>query len=126
MFFLVYSIVRWQVNQDLETLREMPEWLRPTKTQLEIQHPLPLDFFIWPLIRNALVKLSQTNPAKAYEFLLTSCAFTQLDVDPASLLGSTEEDLLLTVSNINNWKLHPTFFEIYPEWRQLYEQHLKT
>ena len=52
--YLIYGVVRWQVNPSEATYYSLPEWQRPLPSQLFVPHPPWVDMFIWPKGRERL------------------------------------------------------------------------
>lgn len=46
---------QYYLNSTTEQLKEVPQWLRPSISQSSIAHPIAIDFFAWPTLRNRLL-----------------------------------------------------------------------
>ncbi|KAJ6443957.1 NADPH-dependent 1-acyldihydroxyacetone phosphate reductase [Purpureocillium lavendulum] len=51
---LVYRFLKWRLYPSIETLRDVPTWLRPTKVQESCPHPVCIDYIPWPSLRDYL------------------------------------------------------------------------
>ena len=47
--------MKYYLNSSAEQLEQVPEWLRPSLTQATTAHPIAIDFFAWPTLRDRLV-----------------------------------------------------------------------
>jgi Domain of unknown function (DUF3425) len=45
--FIMFLVMRWQVNPTKENYERMPEWIRPRAEQLFVIHPHWLDYIPW-------------------------------------------------------------------------------
>jgi hypothetical protein len=52
--YIIYGIVRWQMNPTEATYYSLPEWMRPSEAQLYCPHPPWIDVFVWPKGREQL------------------------------------------------------------------------
>ncbi|KUJ07683.1 uncharacterized protein LY89DRAFT_742453 [Mollisia scopiformis] len=49
-------ILKYYFNAGSHNLEKMPEWQRPVQSQKSKRHPLAIDFFPWPALRDRLVR----------------------------------------------------------------------
>lgn len=47
VMFIMFLIMRWHVEPTQENYDRLPEWVRPTRSQLEIAHPVWADHLPW-------------------------------------------------------------------------------
>ncbi|KAF2021645.1 hypothetical protein BU24DRAFT_362360 [Aaosphaeria arxii CBS 175.79] len=50
-----FKLLKYYLNATKEELEKVPEWLRPSSTQSRTKHPVAVDFFAWPTLRDRLV-----------------------------------------------------------------------
>lgn len=50
-----FKLLKYYLNSSAEQLEQVPEWLRPSLTQATTAHPIAVDFFAWPTLRDRLV-----------------------------------------------------------------------
>jgi len=50
-----YKLLRYYLNATKNVLEDVPDWLRPSLSQARTKHPVALDFFPWPTVRDRLV-----------------------------------------------------------------------
>ncbi|OCK78316.1 hypothetical protein K432DRAFT_96128 [Lepidopterella palustris CBS 459.81] len=51
-----FKLLKYYLNGSKEELEKVPEWLRPKPSQARTKHPIALDFFAWPTLRDRLVE----------------------------------------------------------------------
>ncbi|KAF2467256.1 uncharacterized protein BDR25DRAFT_376162 [Lindgomyces ingoldianus] len=51
-----FKLLKYYLNATKEELEKVPEWLRPSPSQARTKHPIALDFFAWPTLRDRLVQ----------------------------------------------------------------------
>ncbi|KAJ5872371.1 uncharacterized protein N7529_004724 [Penicillium soppii] len=54
--WLSYHLSRWFLRPSPETYERLPLFLRPVQGQMEVRHPLVLDFLPWPRLRLNLIR----------------------------------------------------------------------
>lgn len=47
---------QYYLDSSAEQLSNVPPWLRPSRAQSSTAHPLAVDFFAWPTLRDRLVR----------------------------------------------------------------------
>ncbi|KAJ4988950.1 hypothetical protein SVAN01_05574 [Stagonosporopsis vannaccii] len=50
-----FKLLKYYLNSTAEQLAQVPKWLRPSISQSSIAHPIAVDFFAWPTLRNRLL-----------------------------------------------------------------------
>ncbi|KAF9698912.1 hypothetical protein EKO04_002756 [Ascochyta lentis] len=50
-----FKLLKYYLHRTAEQLSKVPKWLRPSITQSSITHPIAVDFFAWPTLRDRLV-----------------------------------------------------------------------
>ena len=51
-----HLLLKYYFNRQTHNLEQMPAWQRPVHLQLVRKHPIPIDFFPWPTLRDLLVR----------------------------------------------------------------------
>ncbi|KAG9244071.1 hypothetical protein BJ878DRAFT_87194 [Calycina marina] len=49
-------LLKYYFNADAKNLENIPSWQRPVNIQKTRKHPIPIDFFPWPALRDHLVR----------------------------------------------------------------------
>ncbi|KAF2192553.1 hypothetical protein K469DRAFT_554014 [Zopfia rhizophila CBS 207.26] len=52
-----FKLLKYYLNATKEELKKVPEWLRPSPSQARTKHPIAVDFFAWPTLRDRLVQV---------------------------------------------------------------------
>ncbi|KFY72045.1 hypothetical protein V499_07814 [Pseudogymnoascus sp. VKM F-103] len=50
-----HMLLKYHMDPEKGNWDEMPEWQRPSFTQRTKQHPIAVDFFVWPALRDRLI-----------------------------------------------------------------------
>lgn len=59
ILYVMASIIRWQISPTEANYDNLPEWLRPTPSQLSKRHPAWIDTFCWPKARERMARYSK-------------------------------------------------------------------
>jgi uncharacterized protein YfbU (UPF0304 family) len=102
----------------------VPEWLRPSLAQSSLKHPVAIDFFAWPTLRDRLVQnheeiFQNGDLSKCYsEYVRFDWPFSFEDAFfyderqgthyPSPLFERYHRDL-------KYWTVDPKFYERFPE-----------
>lgn len=101
MLYVMSSIIRWQISPTESNYDSMPEWLRPTLSQLTEPHPGWLDFVVWPKARERMCRQSKYHNRHS---IMSKVCDESLSInwphDPS--------DMILQV-NGTEWVLNPIF-----------------
>lgn len=75
MFIGMYILLRYRLRPSLETYNDIPPFLQPTKVQDSCPHPISVDFFPYPQIRDVLAlqlyQYDKTDPDNDLPGVLT-------------------------------------------------------
>ncbi|KAL5356284.1 hypothetical protein BJX96DRAFT_186237 [Aspergillus floccosus] len=121
--WLVYLLTRWLIAPSPTTYENLPVFLRPTTEQLEIVHPMALDFPPWPGFRANLVKqwYSYRDFRDDLFGMLSCCSKVRwpwgepiLERDEANELRMKPE-FYKTFMSESGWGLTPEFIARYPQ-----------
>ncbi|KAJ4373781.1 hypothetical protein N0V83_002520 [Neocucurbitaria cava] len=119
-----FKLLKYYLNATKEELDKVPEWLRPSISQSSIKHPVAVDFFAWPTLRDRLVanhrSLFQNGD-------LSTCYSQYLRFDwPFSFEDAFFNDEITGTyypsplferyhRDLRNWTFDPKFYERFPE-----------
>jgi hypothetical protein len=56
------NVMAWRLNPTEATFAKLPEYYKPTPTQLSIPHPTVIDWIPWPEVRDKLINYHSANP----------------------------------------------------------------
>lgn len=121
-----YKLLKYYLNATKEELQKVPEWLRPSVSQTSTRHPVAVDFFAWPTLRNRLVQnhktIFQTSDLSTsysrylrfdWPFSFEDAFFHDSSTDtyvPSPLFEHYHGEL-------KYWTVDPRFYEKFPEMR---------
>lgn len=120
-------LMRWKANPTEENKASVPTWFLPRPAQEKIQHPLVIDFLIWPGLRERLVfEYEKYNTADG-DFSYCFVEYFHFDwpyADEATCL-SDQNGLICglsklfkeTVHDLKNFTMLPAFFDRFPEMK---------
>ncbi|KAH7067369.1 hypothetical protein BKA63DRAFT_522056 [Paraphoma chrysanthemicola] len=95
--FIMFLIMRWQIEPTQENYDRLPHWVTPRPSQLFVGHPLWFDHLPWPKLRDRLVI---TKPFVSFENFFIPFTTT------VSLNWPYEpQDVLLPASKVNSHTL---------------------
>lgn len=121
--WLVYLLTRWLIAPSPTTYDNLPAFLRPTTEQLEIVHPIALDFPPWPGFRANLVRQWDSHRGFRDDLfgMLACCSKVRwpwgepvLERDEGNELRM-KPDFYKTFTSEAGWGLTPEFIARYPQ-----------
>lgn len=122
VLYMMFLVLRWQVQPTRDNYERMPEWMTPRPSQLFTPHPAWLDFLPWPKMRDKLVSSYQDYPFENWFIPYTSTLSVNWPYEATDcLLSASESDELAInpvferhVMRLENWSLGPAFARAYP------------
>ncbi|CAK7226382.1 hypothetical protein SBRCBS47491_006213 [Sporothrix bragantina] len=113
ILYVMSSVIRWLISPTESNYDAMPEWLRPTPSQLVEPHPPWVDLFVWPRGREQLCRLPQYHTQNALMNRLCnetiSINWPHHPSDMILQINGTEYVLNPIfdrhIKNINNWTI---------------------
>ncbi|KAH5423322.1 hypothetical protein HBI23_205770 [Parastagonospora nodorum] len=98
--FIMYLVMRWQIDPSQENYDRLPHWVTPRPTQLFVGHPCWFDHLPWPRLRD---RLCLTKPFLSFQNFFIPFTTT------VSLNWPYEpQDVLLPASKVNTSALSVT------------------
>ncbi|KAI1316060.1 hypothetical protein F5Y16DRAFT_406911 [Xylariaceae sp. FL0255] len=125
VFYLIFGLTKWLVLLDQESWDFLPEWSRPTPTQISTAHAAWIDRIPWPQVRDYLI----ANPSITIDDFAAAHS-TNFSVswpyDPSSVLITVGKDTVNMnpvfeehMRQIENWTVSKAFRERWPEIARL-------
>ena len=120
----MFWFMRWCVRPTPEHFERIPEWLRPTPSQLFEAHAAWMDYVPWPKIRDKLVVAKPGSyPFENWFIPFTTGISVNWPYHDSDCLLSTndQEEPLVNpaferhIMRLDNWSLGPAFAEAYPD-----------
>ncbi|KAF2254378.1 hypothetical protein BU26DRAFT_582928 [Trematosphaeria pertusa] len=121
-----FKLLKYYLNATKEELEKVPEWLRPSPSQARTKHPIALDFFAWPTLRDRLVQ-HHTEIFKASDLSHSYSHYLKFDW-PFSFEDAFFYDEMLQGyypsplferyhRDLRYWTVTERFYEKFPEMR---------
>ncbi|KAB8078778.1 hypothetical protein BDV29DRAFT_129628 [Aspergillus leporis] len=122
--FKSYQLIKYILKPGPETREKIPWWELLTSLQLSQQHPVAIDFFPWPEVRDRLIINHAYYLGKCdffsctQEYLFSNWPYGIRDcfvLDDQSTYRPSQA-FIQHVNSLTNWSMCPAFFERYPEF----------
>jgi hypothetical protein len=133
VFYIIATLLKWQLLLDEPSWKQVPTFLRPTQQQLTVPHAAWIDRIPWPRVRKYLIE----HPAITLDDFAVVYS-TNFDIswpyDPQHVVlqaGSSEYDSNLVVINpvfqehiqeIRTWVVTEAFRVRFPEMAELIDE----
>ncbi|KIW03533.1 uncharacterized protein PV09_05294 [Verruconis gallopava] len=118
ILYVMSSVVRWQISPTEANYDKMPEWLRPTPSQLFTPHPPWIDMFIWPKARERLCRQEKYHSKHG---LMSKLCNESLSINwphqPSDMILQVGDDTILNpiferhIKKIENWTVSASVLE---------------
>jgi hypothetical protein len=122
ILYFMGSVIRWLISPTEANYNSMPEWLRPTPTQIARPHPVWVDLFVWPKARD---RFCSSQKYHSQIGILSEISNTSLSINwpyqPSDMLmhiNGPGSEIVLTpgfyqhIKDLNNWSVGPRMFEV--------------
>jgi len=119
ILYVMSSLVRWQISPTEANYDSLPDWLRPTASQLFCPHPAWIDVFPWPKARERIARYTEYHDQNANFSKLCNASITinwpHHHADMLVQVSSTESILNPIferhIRNLKNWALGQQFID---------------
>jgi hypothetical protein len=122
ILYFMGSIIRWLISPTETNYNSMPDWLRPTPTQLSNPHPVWIDLFVWPKARDRMCRLAKYHSQNP---LMTEVCNESVSInwpyqlsDMLMQANGQGSEIVLTpsfdrhIKDLRNWSVGPRFLEV--------------
>jgi hypothetical protein len=119
-----HRLMKYYLNADRANLADLADWQRPRPSQRRFKHPIAIDFFAWPGLRDKMVKhhaqyFQTTDFSEAYrQHFKFSWPFSFEDTYQYDERSDTYRLSPLFEKyhrDLKSWRFEETFFKKYPE-----------
>lgn len=127
LMFICGSAMQWRANPTAENRSNVPHWFLPRPAQNRIEHPLVIDFLVWPGLRERLVFEYEKYTVNGefshcfVEYFHFHFPYPDEQVaryDPhTGLICGLSKLFRDHVFELKNWTMLPAFFNSFPEMR---------
>jgi hypothetical protein len=122
VLYNMFNVMRWQAYPTKENFELMPEYFRPTPSQIYTAHPVWIDHLPWPRMRDYLVANFHDYPFDNWFLPFTAGLSCNWPYDPVDCLLSTadqEEPVINPVFErhirvLDNWSCGQAFADTFP------------
>lgn len=124
MMYVCQLMMQYRASPTKENLDAVPPWFRPSRSQERIDHPLVIDFLIWPGLREHLV-FEHNRYAPNAEFSHRFCEdlrfnwpYPDSDIfcfDPTKNTYTFSRRFRQSACDLRNWTMDAKFFEAFRE-----------
>jgi len=129
VIYMMFLLMRWQVEPSQENYERLPPWLQPLPAQVTVPHPAWLDHVPWPGMREHMVRNYQNYPLENYFIPYTSTISCNWPYDDIYVLIRSPETDEITINpvfdqhvrNLDNWTLGEAFSQKFPELNGTYK-----
>lgn len=126
LMYICGCAMKWRSNQTEENKAKVPPWFLPRPAQDKIQHPLVIDFLVWPGLRERLVFEYERYTVDGQfsfcfvEYFHFNWPYPDEQVaqyDQTGLICGLSKLFREFVYELKNWTMRPGFFERFPEMK---------
>jgi hypothetical protein len=122
ILYIMFIIMRWSIYPCRETYARLPDWVKPSRTQLYNPHPIWIDYLPWPALRDSLCLNFQKFPFDNFFIPFTTTVSLTWPYAGMSALQMKpgEEDYVMNpvfeehLRDLRNWSLGPAFAKAHP------------
>ncbi|KAI1844146.1 hypothetical protein JX266_009630 [Neoarthrinium moseri] len=129
ILYIMFLIMRWQISPTKENYDRLPDWVRPTPSQIHVAHPAWIDHLPFPLMREKIAK--EYNPTQYLfdNFFVPFTATISLnwpyEETDALLMGPDDVEMINPVFERHlrrneNWTLGEQFHRDFPQLEGTY------
>ncbi|KAF2111571.1 hypothetical protein BDV96DRAFT_185788 [Lophiotrema nucula] len=98
--FIMFLIMRWQIEPTQENYDRLPDWVTPRASQLFISHPCWMDHLPWPRLRDKIITTQPFTPFETFFIPFTTTISLNWPYE--------SRDCLLPASKVKNNTLSTT------------------
>ncbi|KAK5100829.1 hypothetical protein LTR70_001135 [Exophiala xenobiotica] len=126
LMYICGCAMRYKANPTEENKLQVPAWFLPRPAQERIQHPLVIDFLVWPGLRERLVfeyeKYTATGDfsfcfVEYFHFYWPYPNEQVAQYDQSGLICGLSKLYHDFVYDLKHWTMLPPFFDRFPEMR---------
>ncbi|KAF2105278.1 hypothetical protein BDV96DRAFT_377380 [Lophiotrema nucula] len=119
--YLMCIYLRWLVSPTKQNYEAMPEWIRPTESQLTIPHPVWIDLVVWPEAREAILHEMDWSQFEAFRAVMGPTVSVNWPYELSDIFAVvSEREVKLSpvfenhIRQGHNWTVGPAVSEKFP------------
>lgn len=135
--YLMFTLMRWQIYPTRDNYEQIPDWYRPTETQLAIPHAPWIDLIQWPSLREHVIRNQNSYYFPDFTLPYTCQMSVNWNYDDRDCIitqeslvrgGGRDAKLSEPIMNpaferhlreLKNWSVGPALIEKFPEFAPL-------
>ncbi|MCJ1401110.1 hypothetical protein MMC11_004322 [Xylographa trunciseda] len=123
VLYIMFLIMRWHISPNQVNYDRLPDWVKPTTSQLHNLHPAWIDHLPWPRLRDKLILHHHRFPFDNFFIPFTTTVSLNWPYEPRDTLVAipNSEELSMNpiferhLRDLGNWSLGPAFAKALPE-----------
>ena len=123
VLYIMFLIMRWHISPNQVNYDRLPDWVKPSTSQLHDPHPPWIDHLPWPRLRDKLILYYHRFPFDNFFIPFTTTLSLNWPYEPKDALVAipNSEELLMNpiferhLRDLGNWSLGPAFAKALPE-----------
>ena len=123
VLYIMFLIMRWIISPNQANYDRLPDWVKPSTSQLHDPHPPWIDHLPWPGLREKLIMYNHQFPVDNFFIPFTTTLSLNWPYEPRDVLVAIPNSMELSMNpiferhlrDLNNWSLGPAFAKALPE-----------
>ncbi|MCJ1384171.1 hypothetical protein MMC17_007287 [Xylographa soralifera] len=123
VLYIMFLIMRWHISPNQVNYDRLPDWVKPSTSQLHDPHPPWIDHLPWPRLRDKLILHYPQYPFVNFFIPFTTTLSLHWPYEPKDVLVAipNSEELSMNpiferhLRDLSNWSLGPAFATALPE-----------
>ncbi|THY26957.1 hypothetical protein D6D01_04260 [Aureobasidium pullulans] len=121
LFYLMHRTMRWMVVPEQKSYESMPEWLRPTVTQITVPHAAWIDNVPWPGVRDRIITYPHDYPYHLWTANFTQAVEIHWPHELSDACIESDGDTVLHsifekhICELKHWSVSPQFGKVFPD-----------
>ena len=123
VLYIMFLLIRWHICPNRENYERLPDWMKPSHTQVYTPHPAWLDSLPFPKMRDKICLMENPVPLDIFFIPFTRTLSLNWPFEPMEVVlqGQLPDELVLNpaferhLRDPNNWTLGPAFARAFPE-----------
>ncbi|MCJ1281420.1 hypothetical protein MMC26_000739 [Xylographa opegraphella] len=123
VLYIMFLIMRWHISPNQANYDRLPDWVKPSTSQLHDPHPPWIDHLPWPRLRDKLISHYHRFPFDNFFIPFTTTLSLNWPYEPKDALVPIPNSEELSINpiferhlrDLSNWSLGPAFAMALPE-----------
>ena len=123
VLYIMFLIMRWHISPNQANYDRLPDWVRPSTSQLHDPHPPWIDHLPWPCLRDKLILYYHRFPFDLFFMLFTTTLSLNWPYEPMDVLVAIPNSEEFSINpiferhlrDLSNWSLGPAFAKAHPD-----------